>query len=42
MLFTKDIYESLVLIGVISAALIWYGIVLAARENHARDVKKAA
>ncbi len=42
MLFTKDIYESLVLIAAISAALIWYGIVLAGRESHARDVKKAA
>jgi hypothetical protein len=43
MLFTKDIFESLALIGVISAAIVWYGIVLAQREQRVRaDGKKAA
>jgi hypothetical protein len=35
MLFTKDVYESFALIGVITAAIIWYGLFLARRE--ARD-----
>jgi hypothetical protein len=43
MFFTNDILESLVLIGVISAAIVWYGIVLAGREERARaDSKKVA
>jgi hypothetical protein len=43
MFFTKDILESLILIGVITAAIVWYGIVLARREERAQaDSKKAA
>ena len=43
MFFTKDILESLVLIGVITAAVVWYSVVLARREKRdGKDARKAA
>jgi hypothetical protein len=43
MFFTKDILESVILIAIISAAIVWYGIVLARKEEQSRaDSKKAA
>jgi hypothetical protein len=43
MFFTKDILESLIMIGVITAGVVWYGMVLARREARAQvDSKKAA
>ena len=38
-MFSWESVESLLLIGLIAAAMIWYGIVLAHKEDHNRDVR---
>jgi hypothetical protein len=41
-LFTKDVWESFALIGVITAALVWYGWFLARREAREREDRSKA